>query len=182
MRVPPPKTKNQTPFSQLSTFLIIKAQMKKKNNNKKAYLEVRAIDTPRQLHKQRLHNLDKLIMLNHIQNLLHLIQEHDFLWRINLGPVPQQTQHDFFCESRILFEELDDTVCELGVIECEGFSLVQGNESASKKGLVFLFKRESETVDDRAEDFEQLGNTVMSFRFVNKLEKDMAYRAADECS
>ena len=40
---------------------------------------MRAVDTPRKLDKERVHDLDKLVLLNDVENLFDLIEEHDLL-------------------------------------------------------------------------------------------------------
>jgi len=74
------------------------------------------VDTPRQLLKERLHYLGKLGSVDNIHNLLDLIEEHDFLWRIDLRPIPQQTKKYLFCQTSILLKELDHAISELWMI------------------------------------------------------------------
>lgn len=38
------------------------------------------VDTSRQLLKERLHDFRKFRRVNHVHNLLDLVEEHDFLW------------------------------------------------------------------------------------------------------
>lgn len=47
-----------------------------------------AIDTPRQLDEQGVHDLGKLVRLNDVQYLLNLVEKHDLLGRVDFGPVP----------------------------------------------------------------------------------------------
>lgn len=47
---------------------------------------------------------------------------------------------------------------------------------------MFFLQRQSEAVDDRAEDFEQFSDTIMSFCVVNEVEEDVIHRATYECS
>jgi len=77
---------------------------------------------------------------------------------------------------------LNDTVGELGVVESEGFGLVQGDEDSGEEGLVFFFEREGESVDDGSQDFEEFGDSVVTFGFVDKLEEDVVDGATDEGS
>ena len=45
-----------------------------------------------------------------VQDFFDLVQEHDFLWRVDLGPVFEQSEHDVFREGWILLQELNDAV------------------------------------------------------------------------
>ena len=145
-------------------------------------LEMLRVDAPRQLLEQRHLNLHKLHRLNHVQNLLHLVQEHDLLRAVDLGPVSQQTEQDLLRKRRILLEELNDTVGELRMVEGEGFGFVQGDEDSGEEGFVFFFEREGESVDDGSEDFEELGDSVVTFGFVDELEEDVVDGTTDEGS
>ena len=50
---------------------------------------------------------------------------------------------------------------------------MQRNERACKESLVFLLEWKRESIDDRAENLEQLRNAVMSFGVVDELEEDI---------
>jgi len=76
-----------------------------------------AVDAPCQLLEQRLHDLLKFGRLHDVQNLLDFVEEHDFLGRVDLGPVPQQSHHDVFRQRSVLFQELDDTVSQLRMVK-----------------------------------------------------------------
>lgn len=47
------------------------------------------------------------------------------------------------------------------------------DENTCKEQLVLLFQGQSKTINDRAQDFKQLSNSIESFCFVNELEKDV---------
>lgn len=57
------------------------------------YLEVGAGDTLGQLPEERLHDLDELRRLDHVQDLLQLVQEHHFLRAVSLRPVLEKRRH-----------------------------------------------------------------------------------------
>lgn len=120
----------------------------------RTYLEVQRTDTLGQLLKERHHNLLKLLRLDHIQNLLHLVQEHRLFTTIHLGPVPQQTQQHLFCERRVLFQELHNTICQLRVIQRQTLGFVQRNENTGEERFMFLFERKGEAVDNTTENLE----------------------------
>lgn len=145
-------------------------------------LEVLTVDTPRQLLEQRFHDLLKLLRFHDIQNLFDLVQEHDLLGRIDFGPIPQETHHDLFRQRSVLFQELDDTVGELRVVERQRLGLVQGDEDPREESLVFLLEREGEPVDDGPEYLEELGDPVVSLGLVNELEKDVVDGSTNESS
>lgn len=106
------------------------------------------VDTPRQLLEQRFHDFLKLLRFHDVQNLFDFIEEHDLLGRVDLGPIPQETHHDLFRQRGVLFQELDDTVGELRVVERQRLGLMQGNEDPRQESLVFLLERECEPVND----------------------------------
>jgi hypothetical protein len=137
-------------------------------------------DTPRQLQEELNHDLLELDGLDDVQNLLDLVQEHDLLRRVDLGPIPQQPLDDVLSQTGILLEELNDAVGELRVVQRETLDLVEGNEDPSEERLVLFLEREGETVDDGTEDLEQLGDTVVALRLVDELIEDVVDRAADE--
>lgn len=45
---------------------------------------------------------------------------------------------------------------------------------------MLFFQGQRETVDDAAQDLEQLGDAVVPLRLVDKVEKDIIYGAPDE--
>lgn len=84
-----------------------------------------------------------------------------------------------FGQCRILLQELDDTVGQLRVIHAETLHLVHGKEYPGEEELVLLLQRQSETIDNRAQDFEQFSNSVVSFRLIHKLEENVVDRSAN---
>lgn len=76
-----------------------------------------AVDAASELVEQGDLNFLELDGVGDIQDFLDLVKEHDLLWGVDLWPVLEKTHHDFLCESRILFEELDDAVGQLWVIQ-----------------------------------------------------------------
>lgn len=56
-------------------------------------LEVRAGNRFSELVEQWLLNLGKFRRVHDLENVFHLIEEHDFLGAINLGPVTQQSKN-----------------------------------------------------------------------------------------
>ena len=145
-------------------------------------LEVLRVDAPRELLEQRHLDLLELDRLDHVQDLLYLVQVHDLLRTVDLGPVSKQTEENLLREGRVLLEELDDAVGELRMVESEGFGFVERDESSSEEGLVFFLERESESVDDGSEDFEEFGDSVVSFGLVDELEEDVVDGSTDEGS
>ncbi len=57
------------------------------------HLEVRAGHTLGQLTEERLHDLHELGRLDHVQDLLQLVEEHHLLRTVSLGPVLEKS-HD----------------------------------------------------------------------------------------
>jgi hypothetical protein len=59
------------------------------------------------------------------------------------------------------------------VIHAQALDLVQRKQDTSEEQLVLLLEGKRETVDDRTQDLQELGNTVESLGFVGELEKDI---------
>jgi hypothetical protein len=78
-----------------------------------------------------------------------------------------------FSQGRILLQKLDDTIGQLGVIHAQALHLVHGEKNASQEELMFLLERQGEAVDDRAQNLQQLGDSVVSFRLVHELEENV---------
>jgi hypothetical protein len=57
-------------------------------------------NTPSNLCEQRSLDLNKLGWLNHVQNLFNLVQEHDLLGTVDLGPEPQQAMDNLEGEKK----------------------------------------------------------------------------------
>ena len=106
------------------------------------------VDTARELLEKRDHDLLELDGVDDVQDLLHFVEEHDFLRRVDLRPEAQETQHNFFRESRILLEELHHAVGELRVVQGQAFHLVERDEHACQEDLVLVLEREGEAIDD----------------------------------
>lgn len=68
------------------------------------------VDTPRKLLEQWDLDFLEFCGIGDVQNFFDLVQEHHLLWRVDLGPVLEQPQHNFFGERGILLQKLDDTV------------------------------------------------------------------------
>lgn len=143
-------------------------------------LEVLAIDTAGELTEQRLLDLDKLAGVNDVENFFDLVKEHDFLWTVDLGPVAKQTTENLFGETRVLFKELDDAVCELGMVERQRLDLVQGNEHTGEEHLVLFLEGERKAVDDGAKDLEKLCDAIMTLSLIDELEKDIVDGSTDK--
>jgi hypothetical protein len=143
-------------------------------------LEVLAVDAPRELLEEGDLDLLELGRLDDVEDLLDLVQVHDLLGRVDLWPVAEEAEQDLLGESRVLLEELDDAVGQLGVVEGERLGLVERDEDAGEERLVLLLERECKAVDDGAEDLEQLGDAVVALRLVDKLEENVVDRPPDE--
>ncbi len=143
------------------------------------HLKMRRAHTLGELLEQgHLHFL-KLDRLDHVEYLLELIQEHDLLGRVGLGPVLEQARDDLFGERRVLLEELHDTVGQLRMIGTEQLGLVQWQEHFDQKVLVLVLERQREPVDDAAEYLEELGDAIVSLCFVDESMKRVVYLLAN---
>lgn len=65
------------------------------------------------------------------------------------------------------------------MIHAETLDLVERNQHSCQEELVLLLKRQGETVDDGAQDFQQLCNTIEPLGFIGELEEDIVDRPSD---
>lgn len=65
------------------------------------------------------------------------------------------------------------------MVHAEALHFVHGQEHSSQEELVFLLQRQSESVDNGTQDFEQLSDSVVAFCFVHELEEDVVDGSAD---
>jgi len=65
------------------------------------------------------------------------------------------------------------------MVHGQAFDLMKRYEHTSEEELVFLLEWQSKTVDDGAQDLEQLGNAIETFGLVDELEKDVVDGAAN---
>ena len=59
------------------------------------------------------------------------------------------------------------------MIERQRLDFVQRNEHTCQEQFVFVLERECETVDNRAKDLQQLGDSVMTFCLIDELIEDV---------
>jgi hypothetical protein len=154
------------------------------------YLEVWTGNTFRKLSEQGHHYFLEFSRLNDIKNLLQLVQEHDLVenkiypidfisfniktktylfWRMSLWPELEKRHNDGLGETWVLFQKLNYAVRQLGVVDRQGLHFMQRKQHLEQKHFVLLFQRQSETVDDAAEDLEKFGNAVVVFRLIYEL-------------
>jgi hypothetical protein len=93
-----------------------------------------------ELTEQSFLDLCKLGRVHDLENVLDLVQEHDFFGAVDLGPVTQETKHNLLGQSSVFLQELNNTVCELWVVHAETLDFVQRNEDAGQEKLVFLLE------------------------------------------
>lgn len=149
-------------------------------------LEVRRAHALGYLSEERNHDFLELGRLDDVENLFQLVEEHDFFRTVRLWPELQEaparseicwtchgelTSHllyDRLRQTRILLEELDDAIGQLGMVNRQTFHLMQGQKGFQEESFVLLFERQCEAINNRAEDLEQLSHTIVMFRFVNE--------------
>lgn len=96
--------------------------------------------------------------------------------------VRPQIMTNLFRQSRVLFQELDYTVCKLRVIHAQALDFVKGNKHARQEEFVFFFERERKSIDDGTKDLEEFGDTIEAFGLVHELEEDIVDRPPDKRS
>jgi len=68
------------------------------------------------------------------------------------------------------------------VVEGDALWFVQGNEGPDQKLEVLLLERNGKSVDDATENLEEFSDTVVAFRFVYELVKEVRNGSADKGS
>merc|ERR1719468_1017151 len=76
-------------------------------------LKMRRRDTTSELREKRAHDFRELFVLDNVQDLLQLVQEHHFFWRVRFRPEFEQPVDHWGGKSRIFFQKLDDAVRKL---------------------------------------------------------------------
>ena len=141
---------------------------------------MRAGHAARNLLEQRLLDLDELGGFSHVEDLLDLAEEHDLLLRARLGPVLEQAADHLLRQRRVLLQELDDAVGQLGVVQRQALDLVQRKQDLDQKLLVLHLERQGKAVDDAAEDLQQLAHSVKVLRLVDEAQENVVDLLADE--
>ena len=91
-----------------------------------------------QLSEQRHLHLLELGWLDDVEDLLQLVEKHDLLGAVDLGPEPEQAADDWLGEGGILLQELDHAVGQLRVIHGERAHLVQRHQHLSNSEYYVL--------------------------------------------
>lgn len=65
------------------------------------------------------------------------------------------------------------------MVHAQTLYLVQRNEHSCEEKLVFFLQGKSETIDDGAENFKELGNSVETLSLVDELEEDVVDRTTN---
>ena len=89
------------------------------------YLEVRRANAKRDTREKRLHDKLELRLLNHLQDLLNLVEEEDLLRRECARPALEYVQQDRFGKLRVFLDELCDAVGELLVVHRDVVDFMQ---------------------------------------------------------
>ena len=65
------------------------------------------------------------------------------------------------------------------MIHAQAFDLVHGYQNSRQEKLVFFFEWQSETIDDRAKDFQQFRDSVEPLSLIDELEEDIVDGPSD---
>lgn len=84
-----------------------------------------------------------------------------------------------FSQRRVLFKELDNAISQLWMVHAEALDFVQRKQDTGQKQFVLLLQRKRKAIDDRAQNFQQLGNAIESLSFVAELEKHVVDRSTN---
>jgi hypothetical protein len=161
-------------------------------------LKVRTCDAFGELVEERDLDLVKFGRLHDFKDVFNFIDKHDFLGTVDFGPVFQESADDLsrqprnthrnkgggcwylLGKSRILFQELNNTIRQLRMIQNQTLGFVQRHQNPRQKDLVLLLERQGKPIDDTPQDLEEFGNPIKVFRLVHKLEKDIVDGPADK--
>lgn len=161
---------------------------------------MRARHRLRQLVEEGFLNLGKFCGIHHLEDVLHLIQEHDFFCTVDLWPITKKPKNNLhfvhmlvifryfpgsrskyylFGQSRVLLQELDNAVSQLRMIHAEALHFVEWNQDPRQKQFVFLLQRQRETINNGSQDFQQFCNSIKAFGLIYELEEHVVNRATD---
>lgn len=59
------------------------------------------------------------------------------------------------------------------MVHAQALDLVQRDQHSRQEQLVLFLERKGEAVDDGAQDFEQLGDTIKTLGLIDELEEDI---------
>ena len=107
---------------------------------------MRAAEAAGDLSEKRIDYVLEVLGLNHVQDFLELVEEHDLLEAACLGPVLEQALDDGLGQGRVLLNKLHDAVGELRMERLQCVRLVQWYEHALEEHLVLLLERYGEAV------------------------------------
>jgi hypothetical protein len=112
-----------------------------------------------QLIEQWLLNLGKLGGIHDFEDVLYLVQEHDLLCTVDLGPVPKEAKYHLseeldvcsyigfvnvyylFRQCRIFLEELHNTIRKLRMVHAQTLGLVHWNKHSGEEEFVLFLQR-----------------------------------------
>lgn len=141
---------------------------------------MRAIEAAGDLLEQRNHTLLELCGLRGLQYLLQLPEEQQLLLAVGHRPILQQPSDHSVRKLAVLLHELRCAVGELMVVNPGRLRLVQGDEHPHEEQLVLLLHGQCESVDDAAEDLQQLADAAVPLRLEDEPAEDVADSLADE--
>jgi hypothetical protein len=94
---------------------------------------------------------------------LKFVQNHDLFDRTRPGPAFEETVENGSRGTGILLNVLNDAVGKLLMIQGDTLGFVQGEELQ-----MLLFQGNGKTIDNGTENFQEFGNTIVAFRFIDK--------------
>mmetsp|Transcript_26440 Transcript_26440/g.55551 ORF Transcript_26440/g.55551 Transcript_26440/m.55551 type:complete len:418 (-) Transcript_26440:520-1773(-) len=144
------------------------------------HLEVGAAYAARHLLEKARHHLCELWELNHLQDLLDLVQEEHLLGRVRARPEVEDGLEDRVGKLGVLFDELRHAVGELLVVHAHEAHLVERQQGLEEELLVLVLERQRKAVDDRAKDLEEFGDAVMPLRLVDEAVEDVVDGLSDK--
>jgi hypothetical protein len=99
---------------------------------------------------------------------LKFLQNHDLFDRTRPGPAFEETVENGSRGIGIPLDVLNDAVEQLLMIQGDTLGFVQGNQGANEELQMFLLQGNGKTIDNGTENFQEFGNTIVAFRFIDK--------------
>jgi hypothetical protein len=107
------------------------------------------------------------IYFSNVETGSEKLSTHLFL-RARLWPVLEQPLDDLLREGGVLLQKLHYAVGELRVVERQASHLVQRDQHLDEELLVLGLEGQRKSVDDRAEDLEELAHAVKVLSLVDE--------------
>ncbi|RNA34163.1 hypothetical protein BpHYR1_003059 [Brachionus plicatilis] len=112
--------------------------------------------------KEKKFYLPEMVRLNHIQNFLQLIEEHDFLEAARFGPILEQALNHRLGQSRVLFNKLNHTIGQLQKIKSDS-ELVKSQSPITRREESNDIKKNVENKNIELKNIQRINSQIDFF-------------------